>query len=1437
MQKRNAWILFLTLALGLSTLLARPAVRFADLMTAVELDPAIYLEARQAALDRGLPLRATFDDGVLVEIKGMENGQPVYVVIRDLAHPFRNGETAFWSDVEQSFDLSRAEVYYGGRSAERSGMASVAPGDSLLFVVDWTTDGVFLFDYATGDLVDDTFIRDALHLSSPKQALLSPMGTITVPDQIEDIVLQYDTAGFFIDSLAPAGGENNDILDNLRGHNYHPNTGNLLVTVASGLNSDAIAEFDQSGNYLGNFIANGAGALDSPFDIIFRDSDVLVTASTSDAVHRYDYSGAFLNLFAGSINFPQQVKELPDGNVAVAQFSSPGSGVKVFDPNGTLLRTLSGVDGNRGVMMLGNGNIITTNGGGVHEVDYTTGALIRTITASGSFQFIDLYVVPGASTPTVDKLLLTEIVVTPTGGEYVEIHNPGTDPVDLSNYYLTDATFDGGSTYYYQIVEGGGGGGGFGDFHARFPVGATIAPGEYQTVAMIGTDFVTEYSVQPTYELYDTDAAIADMLEAFPGSVNGQGGLTNGDEVVILYHWDGASDLVTDVDYLLYNSGSPAPNNEAVDKTGVLIDGPDADSDSSAYQPDTPIANQMSAPSHDAGFSVQRVDLSEGAQVMSGSNGIDGADETSEDLNNTFVNDGTPTPNGPYAPAPVAAKLLLTEIVVTPTEGEYVEIYNPGTDPVDLSDYYLTDATFDGGSTYYYQIVEGGGGGGGFGDFHARFPAGASIAAGEYQTVAMHGANFVNTYAVQPTYELFDTDAGIPDMLEAFPGSVNGQGGLTNGDEVVILYYWDGASDLVGDVDYLLYNSGSPAPNNEAVDKTGVSMDGPDADSDSSAYLDDTPIANQLSAPSHDGGFSVQRVDLAEGAQVTSGGNGVTGADETSEDLNNTFVNIAAPTPNGPYVAPMARVQVIHNAADPAADTVDVYLNDAILLDDFAFRTATPYVDVPAGVVLNIGIAPGNSGSVVDTLVNFPLTLAAGGTYGVVANGVIDPSGFLPNPDGLDISLRLFLQGAAREASSGADVEFYVVHGISDAPGVDISVADGGPTLVNNALYGDVTGYIAVAPAFYTLDITDSSQTDLFTSFEADLTTLGGQSLVILASGFSEADSNQSGPGAELIAVFADGSVDTLVQLGDGTFYDDFEAYSAGTQLVVQNPNDWTTWSGPSGTAEDPFVSDAFAFSGTNSVVVVENNDFAKPLGQQTTGSWGMSFHAYIPNGKAGYFNTLAGFTPNPFNWGMEVYFDAGGLGRLRVGGNDITFAYPYDSWQFCEVIVDLDQDSAQFILDGELIGSWQWTDGAGGAGVPLQLDANNFFGATPNDEMYIDDYLFRQDTLRILVAIDDNQPLAIPREFSLEQNYPNPFNPTTTIRYGLKGDGQVTLTIYNMLGQKVRTLVNGYQNAGFREVVWNGTNDLGNRVASGVYFYRLEAQDFVTSRKMILMK
>ncbi|MFQ6114108.1 MAG: FlgD immunoglobulin-like domain containing protein, partial [bacterium] len=93
------------------------------------------------------------------------------------------------------------------------------------------------------------------------------------------------------------------------------------------------------------------------------------------------------------------------------------------------------------------------------------------------------------------------------------------------------------------------------------------------------------------------------------------------------------------------------------------------------------------------------------------------------------------------------------------------------------------------------------------------------------------------------------------------------------------------------------------------------------------------------------------------------------------------------------------------------------------------------------------------------------------------------------------------------------------------------------------------------------------------------------------------------------------------------------------------------------------------------------------------------------------------------------------------------------------------------------------------------------------------------------------------PKEFALAQNYPNPFNPETMIRYDLPASTHVVLRIYNILGKEVKTLVDADQSAGVKMAIWDGTNNVGEPVGSGVYYYKLVASDFSKTLKLMLLK
>jgi hypothetical protein len=118
------------------------------------------------------------------------------------------------------------------------------------------------------------------------------------------------------------------------------------------------------------------------------------------------------------------------------------------------------------------------------------------------------------------------------------------------------------------------------------------------------------------------------------------------------------------------------------------------------------------------------------------------------------------------------------------------------------------------------------------------------------------------------------------------------------------------------------------------------------------------------------------------------------------------------------------------------------------------------------------------------------------------------------------------------------------------------------------------------------------------------------------------------------------------------------------------------------------------------------------------------------------------------------------------------------------------------------------------------------------------------KSNLRIIIGTEDyakinSESISLtPFEYALYQNYPNPFNPTTNITYQIKEKSNVTLEIYDILGRRIASVINNVvQDPGQHIVTWNGTNSFGIKVASGIYIYRIRARDFISSKKMILLK
>ena len=149
---------------------------------------------------------------------------------------------------------------------------------------------------------------------------------------------------------------------------------------------------------------------------------------------------------------------------------------------------------------------------------------------------------------------------------------------------------------------------------------------------------------------------------------------------------------------------------------------------------------------------------------------------------------------------------------------------------------------------------------------------------------------------------------------------------------------------------------------------------------------------------------------------------------------------------------------------------------------------------------------------------------------------------------------------------------------------------------------------------------------------------------------------------------------------------------------------------------------------------------------------------------------------------------------------------------------------------------------------------SNTYIPCEENLFLDCDDYL---DFMSMLLEIDDiqevlqeqisvltnmnslsmNKSHIFPSGVNLHQNYPNPFNPVTTLRYDLPKDAVVNITIHDMMGRVVKTLVNGSQTAGYRSIQWNATNDNNRPVSAGLYLYTIQAGKFRQTNKMVLLK
>ena len=239
----------------------------------------------------------------------------------------------------------------------------------------------------------------------------------------------------------------------------------------------------------------------------------------------------------------------------------------------------------------------------------------------------------------------------------------------------------------------------------------------------------------------------------------------------------------------------------------------------------------------------------------------------------------------------------------------------------------------------------------------------------------------------------------------------------------------------------------------------------------------------------------------------------------------------------------------------------------------------------------------------------------------------------------------------------------------------------------------------------------------------------------------------------------------------------EFDDLTLGGYLAEQD-DCWSTWSGEVGGDEDALVVDAQAFSGGQSILVEgSTTDLIYDLGNKTEGEFIVAMLMYVEDGHGAYYNILHEFSASP-EWAIEIYFDVDGTGFIHAGGaNAATFTYPLADWFESAVLIDLDDDYAEYYVDDVLVHTWQWSLTSEGDPGLNQLGAVDIFAAAPTGTtpmFYFDDFYY-----------DEFQHVGIgdPVSFSEISIFPNPATDFVSIR---SQEVINEIQVFNNIGQMI---------------------------------------------------
>ncbi len=835
---------------------------------------------------------------------------------------------------------------------------------------------------------------------------------------------------------------------------------------------------------------------------------------------------------------------------------------------------------------------------------------------------------------------------------------------------------------------------------------------------------------------------------------------------------------------------------------------------------------------------------------------------------------------GSLAPAALAATadhLIVSQFVVktrvpyTTFGSPFIAITNPTTTDIDMSDVYLSDATST-PSVLYINITlsdpaAASPGGGTGGDFHARFPTGYVLPAGATLAVALSGSQqYFAAYGRQPDFELFEDgyppDA-VPELVAAFPGSIGaGLGGgsnvpaLSDLTESIVLYRWDGAGALVQDLDYVMWGTNTSV----RVDKTGLTVRG-------ATYLNDRSVSTQIpvAAAGPTFGHAFRRVSADEGAETLTGGNGLTGHNETSENLSTMWGDITGSTPppapaslfpSAPIVTALAQ-----DAAEPYAGLA-VTLS-ATLLSYTPLADVTFHYNVDGGAWAALSGVDGGSGSWTATIPG-----QAGGTvvawYCTATNSA---GGEATSPVAAPLYTRGWTVAAAPPAAELHKAPYLVFCGdpttmqvLWQAPttlpctidwGTDTSYSLGSAQTVE---YGTdhqhactLTNLTPDRQYFYRVTFDGSPYAGSFRTAPPLLT----QRLKFLAYGDTRTGvavhNTIAGQMNHLVEVDPEFQ-SLLVSVGDLVYSGDTEAdwdsqfFSAAYPNIRRLTAD-LPYQACMGNHEGtgvlftkyfpyPFVGArywSFDYGPAHFVIVDQYASYAPGSAQlawiesdlaATTQPWrfvvlhepGWSAGGSHPNNTA----VQQYLQPLFVQYGVSIVFGGhshyyaravvDGIQHLTIGGGGAPLYAPDPASPFV-VAAAQSYHYSRITIDGPHLGF-----------------------AAVNGAAVLDSFTLDHPT-----GIDGPETPASP--VLLHAVHPNPFNPLTSIRFDLAQGGPVRLAVYDVAGRLIRTLIDAERAEGSHEAAWDGRDSTGRAVGSGSYFARIEAGAHSATVRMSLVR